>query len=823
MSQSENGENLLIDFNNITVSNEPSDMDQIKLTNEIVNDSSSKKRALNQILCSSQPLYKLLTESNDVDDNNPFDHFDIQAGLSDDPFEIVANAALISSDTVATVGEVPEVKTATLISFDSTLSDSSKFTLSANDSHGTLCSDEIKFNDSVQNTSQKQMSAVKNISQKSSSPSGSTRSKAKNTSVTLLKTVLSKSQLDLIASGNSVSSSEENVCVNNALQKKQNLEMRRDSGTDDSFDDIWSTIPNLIDSQTEIDVESDTDNDIAKLNIPMLKISVQSSQCEENVAADPVNSNIKESIETKALNRSNILEKFASIKQKIPAPIDATAVASSSPLPMLLSTASTIPIHNQTVDIHNGSQSRENYDNKTITTHTHYSPIEQVQQQQQPIMSNNPDSLIENLQKLVDQCDDKRKQITAKHLLDDLSSILTRTIANEKNNGSKTDDTARQTPKIKRQGTFNIDRDSCSYLNKKGTAEDETICSIEGEKNETQVIDSEFSQVVKQIQNAFGSHQNISVLQTNDQPITMSNEVASVNPTFIVVMAPPPTAASAIDYSEESASSRFQRSRSQSLSFKDRPLAAKRAAQQKMEQSRAQMVAHTTPIKSTAAQRRRSFGTIAQPAINGETQAIVKPTVNHQPIVKPDVSKLLRRRSLHGPTEKADEPAAVQSNFQNPITRRRSFQAPSMETGIRLPSPKKNLNFGRNAPLRQSTHTMGTLARRKSFNIGETIKDSPLKMKTSYGIMKKPAVPPATRNLKIRVSQSTAGRSTAPLRAVVPMKQVAPLHLINDTVEPVDDKRKMSTLITSTPRSIPSPIKSKKGRLLFASTCQRIN
>lgn len=819
MSQSENCENLLIDFNITTVSNEPSsEMDQIKVTNETTaNDSSSKKRALNQILCSSQPLYKLLTESNDMDGgNNPFDHFDKQAGLLDDPFEIVENAALNSStETVAKFGESNEVKTATLISFDSTMSDTSKTMLTLNDSQSTLCSNnDEKLNDSVQNTSQKQMSATKNMSKKSLSASptasSSTRSKVKNTSVPLLKTVLSNSHLDLIAADNNVSSSDEKGgATNNALQKKQKIEMRRDSGTDDSFDDIWSTIPNLIDSQNEIDVESDIDNDIAKLNIPMLKISVPSSQCDENEAAtDPV-----ESIETKALNRSNILEKFASIKQKIPlspAPIDMAALATSSPLLM-----PTIPIHNQTIDIHNGSQARENSDNKVIAPSTIYSPIEPVQQpqqqQQQSTVTNNPDSLIKNLQKLVDQCDDKSKQITAMHLLNDLNSILTKAIANEKNDESKTNDSDRQPPKIKRQGTFSIDRDSCSYLNSKSSIEDETIRSNEsGVKNETHVIDSEFSQVVKQIQNAFGSQQNINILQKNDQPIALSNEVGSVNPTVIVVMAPPPpppqmATAAGIDYGEESGFSRFQRSRSQSLTLKERPMAVMRAKQQqqKLEQSRAQMVAQTTPIKGTIGQRRRSFSTITQPAINSETQTTVKPPVNQQP----DEPKFLRRRSLHGPIEKAKEPTIAQSNLQNPITRRRSYQAPSIETGIRLPSPKKNFNLGRssnNAPQRPSA----TLARRKSFNIGETIKDSPLKIKTSYGIMKKPAAPSASRNLKIRVTQSTTGRSTAPLRAVVPMKQVAPL--INDTVAPVD-VQKMSTLITSTPRSIPSPIKSNKG------------
>lgn len=454
MSQNKQCENLLINY-----CAEPSDVDQNKSKYE--GDISSTKRVLNEILCSTQPLYKLLSKSNDADDNNPFDHFDKQARLSDDPFEIVEKAAFITSDMVATVGEV---KTAILISFDLNLN-----------------------------------------------------------------------------AADSVSSSEENECVNGA-QKEEKFELRHDSGSDDSFDDIWSTTPNLIDS--EIDVESDLDYDIAKLNIPMLKIFVPNSPCKDIASFDPIDSETKESIQSKTLNRNSILEKFASIKQKIPqssAICSKSAVSTSSsslPLPLPFST---IPIHKHTT---------RNIGNSTPSTQC--SQIE-LQHHQQPTMPDNPDWFINNLRQLIDQCDDKLEQNTAKHLLDDLSSILTKKKVQEK---------------------------------------------------------------------------NINVLQTNghDQPTKMSIE--TVNPTLIVV--PPPSKISSM--------------------LKKCPLAAKRMH------------------------------------------------------AKSNMSQIIRRRPIHG-----------------------IMKTPS--------------------------------------------------------IMKKSTVPPTACSSKIRASQSTTGRLTAPLRAVVPMKQKASLHLMNNTAE----------------------------------------
>lgn len=419
MSQNENGENLLINFNNLTMSNAPSDdLEQNKSTKtETLHNCTFSNAAKNQNLCASQPPYKLLAESNNMDANNPFDHFDKQAHLLDDPFEIIEKAALISANSVAPNTFAPEVKMATLITIDSTMSHTSKGVLSSIGSQTTLCN-ETKLNDSVQNTAQ--MSATENISQKSVSSSSSPSSRS---SITLdnVKNSTATSRLDVIAMGNVLTSGEENICSYNAFQKE--LEISRNLGKNDLFDDIWSTVPNLIDSQTEIDVASDTDNDIAELNIPMLKTVVPNSPCEKNVTADPINSNNKNSIETKALNRSNILEKLASIKQKIPASTDLKAKSGALA---------------QTVFIHSGSQLSKNHDNETVKPATKYSPS--VVHQQQQHITPNPDSLIKSLQKLVNQCDDKHKQMTAKYLLDNLSSILT-----------KTDDKNRQPSKVFRR------------------------------------------------------------------------------------------------------------------------------------------------------------------------------------------------------------------------------------------------------------------------------------------------------------------------------------------------------------------------------------
>lgn len=799
MSQNEDYENLLIDFNNVNLSDDHSNVDQTKhspMTAEVLDTSSAKQASHSlALLCSSQPLYKLLqrSESIEVEDNNPFDHLDKQAGLLDDPFEIVENAALISSESIVENGTT-EVETGTLISIDSpvnvktvpqssihsqTLCDTPKTCSASNDNKCTLPKD-IKSHDSVQNTSQKQLISSANISPKSSaSPTG--RSKAKNTSLSLLKYSLSNSRLDL-ASGN-VSLGEEHFSGDETLQKKSKIGSRRNSTKDDSFDDIWATKPNLIDSQTDIDIDSDIDNDIANLNIPMLNSSTSCSKTEENGVPEADDEMSRETAESKAVIWNGILEKLASIKLKIP----------QSPAPI---ETTTTPIHNQTVDI-KCSQMRNVTDGEPVTPKSQFSSI--VLPQSLPDDTN---SLIEHLKKMVDQCDDKSKQMTAKHLLNDLSSILTKSNGTENDEMSKHHIEKRQPvfSQLKRQGTFSIEKNDCNDTTE-GSNVSDINCSNEKRSSGTKdnKMDAGLSQVMKQIQNAFGSHQKINVLQTNDQPIAGST--ASVNPTYIVVMAQPQ-----FDDNEEITTQRPHRSRSQSLTLKEKPLAAIRAAQQRSEQSQVQSSVVATPIKRPVLQRRSSFGTIIRKLPNAEIEIPSRPI---NPVDKPDTQKVIRRRSLQCPAVKQEEPEKIHPKQLNPVVRRRSFQGTSTAPGIRSPSPKPNLNSGR-GPLRPNLNTTGTLTRRKSFATDST-KDSPQKLKSSYGIMKKPPAPAATRNLKIRVSQGANGRSSAPLRAVVPMKQVASLLLINETVSPVEDSRN-KPLITSTPRScIPSPAKSKKG------------
>lgn len=794
----ENNENLLIDFNNLNISddrfNKNINRNECDAAKNVPQDRSSTKHESQSMafLCSSQPLYKLLerTGSAEIEDNNPFDHLDKQAGLLDDPFEIVENAALISSGSTLE-NEKHEVETGTLITFDSpnngkpplndihssTLCDTPKSCSSSNDNK----SKETFSQDSVQNTSQKQLINTNDTSQKpSASPTG--RSKGKNTSISLLKYSLSNSRTDL--ANENLSPGDEHLYRNETQQKKSKMGMRRGSSTDDSFDDIWATIPNLIDSQTDMDIDSDIDNDIAKLNIPMLNVSTPGKNSEENGNSNADNERSEECLETKAFHRNEILEKFASIKQKIP---QSPAISDT--------TTTIVPVHNETVDI-KCDQSQSCFDDEPVTPKSQFSSVV-LPQPPQP--ADNPNSLIENLMKMVNQCGDKSQQITAKHLLDDLSSILTKGGKYEnkeidpKNHIEKCQPVFSQ---LKRQGTFSIEKDDTDTTNVSYVSD--INCS---NGTHSPRVDNELSAVMQQIQNAFGSNQSINVLQSNDQYGELAGP--SVKPTYIVVMAQ-----SGMEYKEESTFQRPQRSRSQSLTLKEKPLAAIRAAQHKMEKSQVQSVAPSTPLKHPFLQRRSSFSSIVRKTQTVDTEV---PAKIEKPSEKPNPPKVIRRRSLQGPSNKQPDPVAtVQAKSSSQILRRRSFQETSTATGIRSPSPKSKFNRASS-----STNTTGTLTRRKSFATDLT-KESPHKMKSSYGIMKKPPAPTAARNLKIRVTQGASGRSSAPLRAVVPMKQVASLLLINETVSPLDDKRN-SALITSTPRSIPilSPAKSTKGMKLY--------
>lgn len=788
MSHLGNNENLLIDFNLMNVDDPNQKNDGVELMFLEEKDKKAKSTTDSMtFLCSSQPLYKLLSsEANDnQDNNNPFDHLDKQAFLSDDPFEIVENAALSSDAKSNTI----RVETGMLISLDSPnslfndakVSSDSKTTCdtpkSSNDTR-LIKQNEKPSQDSVQNTSQKQILNSENVSPKSlvSPTSGKSRCKTKSTSLNLLKYSLSNSRTDLTSESGAVS--DEYFSCDETQQKKPKSSTiaRRDSGTDDSFDDIWSTKPNLIDSQTDIDVDSDTDNDIAKLNIPMLTSDLKTETC---LPSGRNEHETDEFIETKAFNRNELREKLASIKQKFP------------PSPQQADVTTTLPIHNQTVDIlTERTQLQQSTADEPVTPKSQYSS---VLLQQQSLLTENQNSLFENLKKLVDQCDDKGKQTAAQHLLDDLSSILRTNNENPPKNQAK-----KCSPQpIKRQGTFSIEKSCDDNDGKEIPKVEDPLSENTTTDADANVIEPGLSQVVKQIQNVLGAHQNINVLAS------MDNSAPTTNPTYIVVMAQPST-----DFTGEDVQNQF-RSRSQSLTLKNKLPAVNRVVQQKV-----QPTAPITPVNRPTLQRRSSFGAITRTTPKNEHEAQIKPM---NVVTKPDASKIVRRRSFQGPlAAKLDEPTPMQTTRPlNPTTRRRSFQAPSTISKIRSPSPQSNPNKfrGQMAQPRLKSNLTSTLTRRKSV-VGDLEKDSPQKVKTSYGIMKKPAAPPATKNLKIRVSQTVgAGRSTAPLRAVVPMNRVASLLLINETVSSVDDT-KNSSLITSTPRSIPSPSKYMKSIML---------
>lgn len=799
MAQKANSENLLIDFNNLSVNDESPCIDltdQNADNLQIFDQNTASTKAPSEpmaFLCSSEPLYKLLNSGSvDADDNNPFDHLDKQACLSDDPFEIVENAALISCDAPAET-ELLKVETGTLISLESPVISKSEF---GNEQQSKAVFDTPKkaseTYESVQNTSPIPNSVSPKLL---ASPTGKSRGKTKSTSLKLLKYSLSNSRLDLV--GENGPHSDGMSSADEMTQKKQNVGItaRRESNKDDSFDDIWATKPNLIDSQTDIDIESDVDNDLAKLNIPMLNSPVNGKKSTEKSTSKEGEQMTDDAVETKAVNRSEILEKFASIKQKIPqSPMTIDALIGSIP--------------NQTNDVKCVPMPANCNEDEPSTPKSQFSTV--ILPQDSP--ADNPNSLIENLKKLVDQCDDKSKQSTAKHLLDDLSSILKATNKASENQEKLENLVASRPPQlIKRQGTFSIEKES-NDGNDGGKLSDSDY-SRDSIKTDAEIsaIDPGLSEVVKQIQNAFGSHQNVNVLQSME-----NSSVNAVNPTYIVVMTQPPT-----DFNDNGAVQQLQRVRSNSLTLKEKPLAAIRAAQQKTEQSRVLATQTSTPITRPTLQRRSSFGAIIRTTPKNENDVHVKPPTLP---MKPEAPKVIRRRSIQAPVmadvkQPPKETAPMQMKPLNPIIRRRTFQGPSPPantiTGMRPPSPKPNLNSNLirpNAPLRLQANTTGTLTRRKSMasDLTNSSKDTPQKLKTSYGIMKKPSVPPATRNLKIRVSQAVGGRSTAPLRAVVPINQVASMLLINDTVSSVDDN-KGSSLITSTPRSIPSPAKSKTG------------
>lgn len=745
MSKSGSIENLLIDFDNLSVGTTSKyKNDQNQQSAPLLNSGELK---CNSLLGTSVPLYQLWNSMpSEVDDNNPFDQIGKQAALLDDPFEIVANAALSKP---CGRSAVESVQTGNLISIDG-LSD-----IESGDSKACSLNASIDSNDSVQDK-------AKNTSPKIQS----NRGKSKNTSLNLLKYSLSNSRTDVGSDKGSPqfvdhqSSGDEAAIGRKRQPRKIKTTKRRDSGTDDSFDDIWSTKPNLIDSETDLDVDSDLDSDIAKLNIPMLNKSINEAKPDDkhDAHADEVSTEA-DAKDVKPITRDKLLEKLASIKFKIPSP------------PQLDTSSSLIQLTNRTVELKKNQTIKD--EEEPVTPKCQYSAV--LPQHRLP--AENTDSLIENLKKIVAQCDDKNKQLEAKNLLDSLSSILTQ--------NSKEHNVQQETPPapIKREGTFSIEKHDTKEVDISKDSNDEMVTA----ENKAEKLNVDISEMVKQIQNAFGSNQNINVLQPSNDGTNLP-----MNP-IIVVMAQPPVETIETNPSNDSFNNSYRMRRSSSYTLKERPLAAVRAAQAKVDQQKQPQMPENRPKLV----RRGSLGTIPRnkPSIATTVNTNLKKdekSANAMPKV------VTRRRSFQGGVASKVEvpkPAAPAA----PLPRRRSFNCLPPNPSIRSPSPKLSQPSRIAAsPSRipaSPTRLPSNLVRRRSLNCETTA--SP-KIKTSYGIMKKPSVPPAAKNLKIRVTQTLAGggRSTQPMRAVIPMSRVAPM-MMNGIVSPIEEKRPNSISASS--------------------------
>lgn len=757
----------------------------------------------------SMPLYKLLGShamaSYDSADNNPFDCMVKQARLLDDPFEIVENAAKAAT----TNNERQHVETGTLISLDSLDASSPLFqpkpneiieisSSSSDNSHQESISAKQTQN-SVQNVNDNQtppsattQNAFASMAHNMSTPLSRCMAKTKSSALHLLKFSLSKSRMDSTSDNGSPiladpdsSSGDDYATILNQKMKNSKTLMLHAPAADESFDDLSATKPNWIDSETDLEIDSDLDNDIAKLNIPMLTTKLP-SESDDLVAIDtPAQAADTEKIENDAkmkehdavVNRDKLLEKFASIKLNHPSPRVGEDVNDDS---VKETCTDSIPLIQ--VDDENGTPKNDGV----------RSAISASLKAQQP---ENTNSLIEHLKKIVDQCDDKQKQSEAKSLLENLSTILSHGGEKTQASSEQSSSSFEQTPPqpIIRQGTFNIDRGDDVKVKRTTDTKHDADCTpktshepkpkskskSKKSPNEASSMNPALSQVLKDLQNVLGPNQCVNVVQTNMQ---QQQQIDGVNPTYIVVMG-----ASSND-TMDIGTPQMNRRRSQSFSSRDRPVAAVRASQVTSEQQRQQQ----TPMRRPTLTRGNSFGSITRP----------KPVEQLAPPPKM-ATTILRRRSFQGALPSTNlRPPSPKSTISakstvpsTTILRRRSFQEPSPSSNVRPPSPKSTISA---KPVMSSD---AVPAKRRSLLSSTAIapKDSPSKMKSSYGIIKKPQAPPLVRNLKIRVKESFAGRSSAPMRAVVPMNRVAPLVMINESVSPVDDKRRKGP-ISSTPR-----------------------
>lgn len=745
MSCDNDNSSLLIDLNNSdSINLLTPDYDAQASCSQVVNNEPSKgPQNVNCIAWSSMPIYKLLNNSPtapfDTIENNPFDKLDRRAGLFDDPFEIVENEAL-----TAPIQNDRTVETATLIAIDDNV----------NDENIGFASDGIviRNNDTNENDSLRKSTLCK----QNDIPRNA--GKTRSNSLSLLKLSLSNIRADSTQdTASSVFSVDDNSSGDEYTVSKKTtpkLSQLRTSTTDDSFDDLLATKPNWIDSETDIELESDIDSDIAKLSIPMLNKSINSTN--DRCDAESEHGTASKAPNSVAVNRDKLFERLASIKKKIPSPPKNEKQTESAD-----TTA-------EIVDI-SICEKQKSPPTAILTPSKNNDSKDDGKNQ---LVTGNLNDLIEHLKKLINQCEDKQRD----SLLESLSTILT--LKDKKCSQSSTVHTPPQP--IARQGTFCIEKD----VDDKNETSMDTISnnSATDETSPTEVttqpaVDPSLSQVLMDLQSVLGANQNINILQTNIQKIVKSadgNAAQAANPTYIVVMgASTCESINASDLQETPKSEINRTYRSQSLTLKEKPISAVRAAQLKAELLQKekpvpQTTAYQTPIRKSTVTRRSSFGAVNRPISSS------KPSNDQAEI-------------------------ASKAKATTSITRRRSFQGTSSVSGICSPSPK-HLFSKPNVPSSSQSQVSSTTSstavpKRKSLLSATFGKDSPQK---KSGIMKKLAVPPVAQKLKIRVKESLAGRSTAPMRAVVPMSRVAPLLMINESVSPIADKCRKS-ITTSNP------------------------
>lgn len=776
--------NLLIDFD---ASSGPNSTAESNASQKMPGESIANVTDSVSLFRSSVPLYKLLDShgmgSIDAADNNPFDCMVKQAGLLDDPFEIVENAAKAVPSTNV---EHHYVKTGTLISLDSldlpspssepNQDDIIEISSSSSDTgHQEPISDKqmqnpaATVNDEQTPPPATTHNAFVGMVNNMSTPLSRSSAKTKSSALHLLKFSLSNNRMDstsdngspILAEHESSSGEEYATALHQKMLNSKTLMLRTPSA-DESFDDLSATKPNwVVDSETDMENDSDVDSDIAKLNIPMLTTKIASGCGDMAATVKPTEAD-KKQIEDESksrhqdavLNRDKLMEKLASIKLRHPSPTGEEI--------------STESIEEKHVD--NVPLIQVDAGIRTANSEFARSALSAS------LKAENSNSLIENLKKIVDQCDDKQKQLQAKTLLESLCTILKLDGEKKQVTSEKSSSSFEQTPPkpIVRQGTFNIDRGNDSEGKPEISATDDTTptpkTSHEPKSqspSETGAMNSALSQVLKDLQSVLGTNQCVNVVQTNIQP----QKADGTNPTYIVVMGASSNDTMEIGSPQLNVTHRTYRSHS--FSSRDRPVAAVRAAQVKAEQQRPQQTASAcqTPMRPPTLTRRSSFGSITR-------------SKNIEPVALPPkpATTILRRRSLQGPLPSSNlRPPSPRSSFSAKSTTPFNLTAPSSDS---MPAKRRSLLSSTNA----------------------AAKDSPSKMKSSYSIIKKPQAPPLVRNLKIRVKESFAGagRSSAPMRAVVPMNRVAPLMMINESVSPIDDKRRKG-LITSTPRSLAPP------------------